>query len=140
MDAVSQGFLIGQVERFTGVDRRTLDFWDKSGFIVPSLQQGAGRGSQRLWSFDDLVALKVAAQLRALGVSLQALRKVATYLRGRTPPASFANTYLVSNGVDVFERRGDELISTLRQPGQAAFAWVVDLGAVVEELQAALAA
>ena len=140
MGEVQQGYLISQVARLTGVDRRTLDFWDQSGFISPSLQEGSGRGSQRRWSFDDLVALKVAGQLRTLGVSLQALRKVATYLRGRTPPATFANVYLVSNGRDVFERRGDDLVSTLRQPGQAAFAWVVDLGAVVEELQAALAA
>jgi DNA-binding transcriptional MerR regulator len=135
-----QGYLIGQVERLTGVERRTLDFWDKSGFIAPTVQQGRGKGSQRLWGFDDLVALKVAGQLRALGVSLQALRKVAAYLRGRTPPASFANTFLVSDGVDVFERSGDALISTLRRPGQSTLAWIVDVGAIVEELEAALAA
>ena len=140
MDAVQEGFLISHVERLTGVDSRTIDFWDRSAFISPSLQGATGKGSQRLWSFDDLVAIKVAGQLRGLGVSLQALRKVTAYLRGRTPPRTFANTFLVSNGVDVFERSGDALISTLRQPGQGALAWVVDVGAIVEELQAALAA
>ena len=58
----------------------------------------------------------------------------------KSPPASFADVYLVSNGVDVFERHGDELISTLRHPGQAALAWVVDLGVIVEELETAIAA
>jgi DNA-binding transcriptional MerR regulator len=140
MGDVHDGFLISQVERLTGVDRRTLDFWDRSGFLSPSRQAATGKGSQRLWSFDDLVALKVAGQLRGLGVSLQALRKVAAYLKGHTPPSSFANTFLVSDGVDIYERQGDELISTLRRPGQSALAWVVDVGTLVEELEAALAA
>src|SRR4051794_796768 len=140
MGDVEQGWLISQVERLTGVDRRTLDFWDRSAFLSPTLQAATGKGSQRLWSFDDLVAIKIAGQLRGLGVSLQALRKVGTYLRERTPPRTFANTFLVSDGTDVYERTGDALISTLRRPGQGALAWVVDIGAVVEELEAALAA
>jgi DNA-binding transcriptional MerR regulator len=136
----AEGFRIQQVEQFTGVDRRTLDYWDTSGFLRPSIQQATGRGSQRLWSFEDLVALRVAGQLRAAGISLQALRKVIAHLRGRGADQPLASTYLVSDGRDVFEVHGDVAISTLRQPGQSGFLWLVDLGRVVDELRQALAA
>ncbi len=140
MEAPPAGFTMGQTARVSGVPARTIDYWALSGFLQPSIQQASGKGSTRLWSFEDLVALRVAGHLREAGISLQALRRVIAHLRGRTPPASLANTYLVSNGHDVFERSGDELISALRSPGQRVFAWVIDLGAVVEEVEAALAA
>jgi len=140
MAALIEGFTMGQATRLSGVPARTIDYWDTSGFLQPTIQQASGKGSTRLWSFDDLVALRVAGHLRGAGISLQALRKVIAHLRDRTPPASFRNTYLVSDGRDVFDKSGDELISTLRAPGQSVFAWIIDMGAVIEELKAAIAA
>ncbi|MGI5835170.1 MAG: helix-turn-helix domain-containing protein [Chloroflexota bacterium] len=137
--SVKDGFTAGQASKLSGVPYRTLDYWATSRFITPSMAGAKGKGTQRLYSFPDLVALRVAQQLRTAGISLQALRKVVRYLRTRRKTASFANTYLVSDGKDVFERRGDDLISTLRQPGQMASAWIIDLGQVVEELQKAIA-
>ena len=136
---VKQGFSAGQAARLSGVTYRTLDYWATSRFITPSLVPASGKGSQRLYSFSDLVALRVARDLRAAGISLQALRKVVRYLRTRRKSASFANSYLVSDGKDVFERRGEELISTLRSPGQMTSVWLVDLGRIVEELHRAIA-
>jgi DNA-binding transcriptional MerR regulator len=138
--AADRAFTAGQAGRLTGAAYKNMDYWARTGLLRPSIAAAAGSGSQRLYSFPDLVALKVVVRLRAAGISLQALRRVAAHLQARTPPATFANVYLVSDGVDVYERHGDELISTLRQPGQAALAWVIDMGAVVEELEAALAA
>ena len=136
----TKGFRIRQVEQLTGVDRRTLDYWDLSGFLHPSIERATGKGSQRRWSFEDLVALRVAGQLRQAGISLQALRKVITHLRARGVDQPLTSTYLVSDGRDVFEVQGDAAVSTLRQPGQAGFLWLVDLGSVVAELRAAMAA
>jgi DNA-binding transcriptional MerR regulator len=140
MGDVQDGFLIGQVARLTGVDKRTLDYWDLSGFLTPSLARPTGKGTQRRWSFEDLVALRVAGQLRQAGISLQALRRVVAHLRGRGVERPLSSTYLVSDGWDVFEVTGDAAVSTLRQPGQAGFMWLVDLGSVVDELRAAIAA
>ena len=136
----TEGFRIQQVEQLTGVDRRTLDYWDLSGFVHPSIRRATGKGSLRLWSFEDLVALKVAGQLRRAGISLQALRKVIMHLRARGVEQPLAGTYLVSDGKDVYEAHGNAAVSTLRQPGQAGFLWLVDLGCVVAELRAAVAA
>ncbi len=135
-----EGFTAGRAAKLSAVPYRTLDYWARSRFLVPSLARAGGKGTVRLYSFQDLVALRVARELRGAGISLQSLRKVVRHLRGRKRTASFANTFLVSDGKDVFERRGDELISTLRQPGQLAMAWLIDLGQVVEELQKAIAA
>lgn len=137
--AIKEGFSAGRAAKLSGVPYRTLDYWATSRFIAPSLVSAAGKGTKRLYSFPDLVALRVARELRAAGISLQALRKVVRHLRARRKSASFANSYLVSDGRDVFERRGEELISTLRQPGQMASVWLVDLGHIVDELRRSIA-
>ena len=131
-----EGFSTAQVERLTGIGAKTLHFWDRSGFLSPSILGAHGTGSRRIYSFRDLVALRVAAQLRDAGISLQSLRKVVAVLHtmhGLDQPV--AERFLVTNGHDVFEKQGDELMSVLRQPGQGAWAFVVDIHAVVTELQ-----
>lgn len=67
-----------------------------------------GTGSQRRYSFDDLIALRVAHSLRDAGISLQALRRVAAQVRQRTSHPSSANTLLATDGSDVYEVRTDE--------------------------------
>lgn len=130
-----EGFSTAQVERLTGIGAKTLHFWDRSGFMSPSIVQAHGTGSRRIYSFRDLVALRVAAQLRDAGISLQSLRKVMSALReihGLEQP--LAETYLVTNGRDVFEKRGDDVMSVLREPGQSVFSFVIDLTRTVEML------
>ena len=138
---MSIGYPSGQAARIAGVSYRTLDFWARSGFIEPSIVQSSGKGSDRIYSFQDIVAIRVAGKLREAGVSLQALRKVLQYLQEREGlEGPLAETYLVSDGHDVFEKRGDEVLSVLRRPGQVAFSWVLDLTGVVEEVRNLLAA
>jgi DNA-binding transcriptional MerR regulator len=140
MSTVQDGFGAGDASRLSGVAIANLDYWARSGFLPPSLQEGRGKGSQRRYSFQDLVALRVAGQLREAGISLQALRRVIAHLRARGVDQPLASTYLVSDGKDVYEVHGDAAISTLRQPGQSGFLWLVDLGSVVAELRQAIAA
>ncbi len=131
-----EGFSTAQVERLTHIGAKTLHFWDRTGFLSPSVLGAHGTGSRRIYSFRDLVALRVAAQLRDAGISLQSLRKVVSALRemhGLEHP--LAETYLVTNGHDVFERRGDEVMSVLRAPGQVMFTFVIDLTRTVDALR-----
>ncbi len=137
--AEPEGFSTAQVERLTSIGAKTLHFWDRSGFLAPSVVQAHGTGSRRIYSFRDLVALRVAGQLRDAGISLQSLRKVVSALRdmhGLEQP--LAETYLVTNGHDVFEKHGDDVMSVLRQPGQAMFSFVIDLSRTVEALHEAM--
>ena len=131
-----KGFSTTQVERLTSIGAKTLHFWDRSGFISPSIVQANGTGSRRIYSFRDLVALRVAAQLRDAGISLQSLRKVVLALRDMHDlEQPLAETYLVTNGHEVFEKHGEDVMSVLRQPGQAMFSFVIDLTRTVEMLQ-----
>ncbi len=137
---IPDSFTAGQAARLSHTAYRTLDYWAKSGFVAPSVAPSRGKGSQRRYSFGDLVALRVATLLRGQGISLQQLRKVVARLRARGYETPLSQVYLVSDGLDVFERQGDELLSLLHRPGQGAFLWVLNLGEVERELRRELAA
>jgi DNA-binding transcriptional MerR regulator len=136
-----EGWTAPQAARLTGLGYARLDNWARTGFLRPSLAEAHGKGSTRLYSFRDLVALRVARELRDAGISLQGLRKVVAELRAREGVEQpLASTWLVTDGRDVFIRHGDEVMSVLQRPGQQCLTFVVDLTRAVEELRTALAA
>jgi len=67
--------------RAVGITYRQLDYWDKTGLLRSSIKQAHGKGSRRVYSFEDLVELRVIARLLAIGVALPAVRKAARYVR-----------------------------------------------------------
>jgi DNA-binding transcriptional MerR regulator len=75
------GFGSTVVLKLTGVTYRQLDYWARTGLVGSSIRQAAGRGSRRVYSFQDLVALRVVARLLRAGVSLQRLRRAVEYLK-----------------------------------------------------------
>lgn len=79
-DPVVVAFTAREVERLAGLTPKRLQYWDETGFITPSVAAKQGRGWPRLYSFQDLVQLRVAANLRSL-LSLQALRKLKVALQ-----------------------------------------------------------
>jgi DNA-binding transcriptional MerR regulator len=132
-------FRTPQVAKVTGVNEKTLHYWDQTGFLTPSIARSKGTGTKRIYSFMDLVALRVAHELRGTGVSLQALRRVVRYLtRHKELAHPLAETYLVTDGKDVYAKTGDALMSVLRQPGQGLLFHVVDLSRTVGEVRAAV--
>jgi DNA-binding transcriptional MerR regulator len=134
----AEGYLTGTAARVVGMNLRTLQRWADKGFTPPSIREGHGKGGKDLFSFRDLVGIKTAARLRAMGVSLQAIKKALAYLRQQDSAASLASTYLVSDGKDIYEKSGAALRSLLRKPGQMAFVWTLDLGEIEQEVRAAL--
>ena len=68
----------------TGITYRQLDYWATTGLVGSSIRKAAGRGSRRVYSFEDLVALRVVGCLRAAGVSLKAVRRAVVYLKRNT--------------------------------------------------------
>lgn len=130
------GFTPRQVTRLTGVPYSTLNLWAKKGLIRPSIAEGAGSGNERVYSFSDLVALKVAFELRRAGVTTRSLEKVVDFVRkneGVEKP--FAEARLVVSGGDVLLVRSDrQLVSLLSRPGQSCLSFVVDLPRTLGEL------
>jgi DNA-binding transcriptional MerR regulator len=132
------GFPTSIAAKLTGASVATLDNWERRGFLKASIHQAGGHGIARVYSFRDLVAIRVALDLTQEGIPLQALRKVVKYLCARTklsPAEALAATKLVTDGRDVYEVKGDASVSTLIRPGQRMLL-MVPLDAVVSELQA----
>lgn len=132
-----ESFSAGQASRVTGVPYRNIDHWARTKFIVPSISDASGTGTERRYSFDDLVALRVARELRQAGVSTQALRRIVEFLKAKKGLRNpLAETRLVVVGSDVQLVNGcRELESLLSRPGQAVFAFMLDLGRAVEEVR-----
>lgn len=129
------GFTPRQVVRLTGVPYSTLNLWAKNGLVQPSVSPGTGTGSERIYNFSDLVALKVAFELRKSGVTTSSIKKVVAFLRESeqmNQPLSEAR--LVVSGNDVALVRKGELVSTLSKPGQSYLSFVVDLPNMMGEL------
>jgi DNA-binding transcriptional MerR regulator len=132
------GFPTPIASKLTGVSVATLNNWDRRGFLKASIQAAGGHGFARIYSFRDLIAIRVARDLKREGIPLQALRKVVAYLAARTglsPTDALASTSLVTDGRDVYEVKGEASISTLRRPGQRMLL-MVPLDELVAELQA----
>ena len=129
------GFTARQVVKLTGVPYSTLNLWAKNGLVQPSVAPGTGTGSERVYSFSDLVALKVAFELRRSGVTTSSLKKVVDFLRqSEHMEKPLSEARLVVSGRDVAIVREGELVSVLSKPGQGYLSFVVDLPQVLGEL------
>lgn len=67
--------------RLTNVSYRNLDYWARTGLVRSSVKQAAGKGSRRVYAFEDLVALRLVGRLRQAGIPLQAIRRAVRYLQ-----------------------------------------------------------
>jgi len=73
------------VSRIVGVSLRQIQYWDERGFIRPSVKTAGGRGTKRLYSFSDLVQLKVVKALGDHGLSLRKIRRCLSHLKDSFP-------------------------------------------------------
>lgn len=124
-----EGFTAQQACRLTDCTAHQLRYWDRVGLIQPSIQSTGGRpGKRRLYSFRDLVALRVVKSLLDNGMSVQRVRRAWDYLR-RTADMDghLAEVKLVTDGQSIFKVASDEgeLIDALRE-GQLAFFVAID--------------
>jgi DNA-binding transcriptional MerR regulator len=103
-----------------GISYRQLDYWARTGLAVPSVRDASGSGTQRLYSFRDIVVLKVVKRLLDAGVSLQNIRKAIDTLRSRGVN-DLAGITLISDGTTVYECRSPEEVVDLLQGGQGVF-------------------
>ncbi len=118
-----------------GISYRQLDYWARTGLVVPSVRDASGSGTSRLYSFRDLVVLKVVKRLLDAGVSLQNIRKAIEALRSRGVE-DLAGITLISDGTTVFECRSPEEVVDLLQGGQGVFG--IAIGGAFKEIQGSL--
>lgn len=130
------GFRGPQVCDIVGITYRQLDYWARTDLLKPSISEARGSGTQRLYSYRDLLDLKVIKRLLDAGVSLKSARRAIVCLREGLGE-SLATANLVLNGEgSVLARTGDEIIDLLR--GGQGVLNIVPLAGVLEELDAAI--
>lgn len=119
-----------------GITYRQLDYWARTKLVVPSIRTARGSGSQRLYSFKDILVLKIVKRLLDTGISLQNIRLAVDKLRDRGVD-DLANITLVSDGTTVYECRSAEEVIDLLGGGQGVFGIAVP--GIMKELTGTIA-
>ena len=131
-DILEAGFSTARAARLTRLSPRQLDYWDRQGVVCPSLQPAHGSGTQRRYSYRDLVRLRVVKSILDAGVSLKNARKAIEYLREDQGTDWQTASIVLAEGSSILARDGDALIDLVKQ-GQGVLN-IVPLGTVVGEV------
>ncbi|HET6877948.1 MAG TPA: MerR family transcriptional regulator [Jatrophihabitans sp.] len=119
-----------------GITYRQLDYWARTGLVVPTIRSASGSGSQRLYSFKDILVLKVVKRLLDAGVSLHNIRIAVEALRARGVD-DLAQVTLLSDGTSVYECTSSEEVVDLLRGGQGVFG--IAVSGALRELRGSLA-
>jgi DNA-binding transcriptional MerR regulator len=133
---VDGGYRGPQVCKLIGITYRQLDYWARTGLLRPSVADARGSGSKRLYSYGDLLELKVIKQLLDAGVSLQSARRAVDCLRQELG-ADVASAKLVLTGSHSVLAKSNGEVVDLLAGGQGVFN-IVPMSGVVDELDAAI--
>lgn len=115
-----EGYRVPIACQVAGITYRQLDYWARTGLVQPTIRNAAGSGSQRLYSFKDILVLKIVKRLLDTGISLQNIRVAVDHLRKRGVE-DLANITLFSDGTTVYECTSAEEVVDLLQGGQGVF-------------------
>ena len=132
-----QGYRAPQVCKIVGITYRQLDYWARTALLTPSLRQAHGSGSQRLYSFRDIVQLRVVKRLLDAGMSLKRIRQAVEILRDQLhSERPLTDVTLLSDGSTIYAAHSaDEVVDVFRR-GQGVFG--IAVGPVQEELEGEL--
>lgn len=136
LDDATLGYRGPAACRAAGVTYRQLDYWARTGLLEPSVRNVSGSGHQRLYSFRDVLVLKVIKRLLDAGVSLQQIRVAVAALRDHGVK-ELAGITLMSDGASVYECTSDDQVIDLLRGGQGVFG--IALGSVWAEVEGTLA-
>lgn len=114
------GYRVPIACQVAGITYRQLDYWARTNLVVPSIRSARGSGSQRLYSFRDILVLKIVKGLLDTGISLQNIRLAVDKLRD-LGIEELSGITLVSDGATVYECRSSEEVIDLLGGGQGVF-------------------
>ncbi len=119
-----------------GITYRQLDYWARTNLVVPSVRDAVGSGTHRLYSFRDILVLKLVKRLLDAGVSLSNVRAAIDHLRSRGVD-DLAELTLISDGATVYECTSADEVVDLLAGGQGVFG--IAVGPVARETRGQLA-
>lgn len=126
-----------QVCKLAGITYRQLDYWARTGLLTPSIAQAQGSGTQRLYSFEDVVRLRIIKRILDTGMHLGKIRQAVEWLRREMEDGTdLSGMTLMSDGASIFAVGSPQEVIDVLQKGQAVFA--IAIGPVVAELTGGL--
>jgi DNA-binding transcriptional MerR regulator len=131
----SQGYRVPEVCKAVGISYRQLDYWARTDLVNPSIREAGGSGTQRLYSFQDMLQLRIIKKLLDAGVSLQQIRRAIEYLRESKQPLH--RVTLMSDGNRIYAADSPEAVVDLLSKGQGVFA--IAINQVWDDLEGTLA-
>jgi DNA-binding transcriptional MerR regulator len=132
-----QGFRVPEVIKLVGVTYRQLDYWTRTNLIQASIREAGGSGTQRLYSFTDVLELKAIKKMEDMGLSLQKIRKAVKSLEDILAKRPHS-TSLASDGTTMYAVEDDGQLVDLARKGQLAF--FIPIGELRTELEQAVGA
>jgi DNA-binding transcriptional MerR regulator len=127
------GFRGPQVCKIVGITYRQLDYWARTELLRPSITDARGSGTQRCYSYHDVLDLKVIKRLLDAGVSLRQARRAVECLRDDLG-ADLATANLVLAGSDAVLAHTEGEVVDLLRGGQGVLN-IVPLSGLVKELE-----
>ena len=116
----TMGYRVPTALQVAGITYRQLDYWARTDLVKPSIRNAHGSGSQRLYSFKDLLVLKIVKGLLDTGISLQNIRRAVDQIRSRGVE-DLSNIMLVSDGKTIFECTDQSEVIDILNGGQGVF-------------------
>lgn len=125
--------------RIAGITMRQLRYWEQIGLVVPSVRRELGeRRTVRLYGFQDLLELVVAAELRHRpGISLQHIQRLVAFLHGQEFSAPLRELKFATRGREIYVQYPDGSWSEDPMPGQLIYSQAIALDIVGAKISAA---
>jgi DNA-binding transcriptional MerR regulator len=121
--------------KIIGISLRQLQHWDEKGLIKPSVREAAGKGTIRLYSYTDLIQLRVVKTLRDNHISLQKIMKSLEYLQSHFPEIRkpLLELKFLTDGETLFVLTSDqkEILNILKRQ----FVFALAIGEIVHKLR-----
>lgn len=133
----NQGFLCKEAAEIVGVTYRQIDYWARTDLVKPSLATARGSGTRRMYSYRDLLELRIIKKLLDAGIRLEKVRMAFEYLR-KNSDQDIASANLVISDDSVVLCEGDQLFDAVRQ-GQGVIN-VLPLVGVKDDVDASIVA
>jgi DNA-binding transcriptional MerR regulator len=133
-----QGFRGAQVCTLVGITYRQLDYWARTDLLRPSITDATGSGSQRRYSYGDVLELKVIKRLLDAGLKLQQARQAVECLRGDLGADLASSQLVLVDNRSVLARSNGDIVDLLA--GAQGVFNILPLSGVVSELDAAIVA
>ncbi|HET7481765.1 MAG TPA: MerR family transcriptional regulator [Actinomycetota bacterium] len=131
------GYRGPQACKIVDITYRQLDYWTRTGLVEPTVQAATGSGSQRLYSFNDLLQLKVIKSLTDAGASLQKVRQAIDFVRDNLDD-DWSRLTIATDGTKVYALTSEAEVLDLLRSGQGVLGAVVAVEKMRDQLNGTL--